>query len=80
LATGTGLWDYRTEASKRNRGWVLDNERRLNTPLLFSSRWRESPIVAEDRQLSIGAFVSTPLAVAGAVYVGSTDGAVYAIE
>ena len=36
--------------------------------------------MAEDRQLRIGAFVSTPLAVAGAIYVGSTDGAVYAME
>ena len=80
LATGTLLWDYRTEASKRNRGWALDKERRFNNPLLFSSTWREAPIVAQDRQLSVGSFVSTPLAVAGAVYVGSTDGAVYAME
>ena len=80
LATGSLLWDYRTEASKRNRGWVLDSQRRFNSPLLFSSNWREAPIVAQDRQLSVGSFVSTPLAVAGSVYVGSTDGAVYAME
>jgi outer membrane protein assembly factor BamB len=80
LATGSLLWDYRTEASKLNRGWALDKERRFNSPLLFRSTWREAPIVAEDRQLSVGSFVSTPLAVAGAIYVGSTDGAVYAIE
>ena len=80
LATGSLLWDYRTEACKRNRGWVLDKERRFNNPLLFASTWREAPIVAQDRQLSVGSFVSTPLAVAGAVYVGSTDGAVYAME
>jgi outer membrane protein assembly factor BamB len=80
LATGTLLWDYRTEASKRNRVWALDKERRFNNPLLFSSTWREAPIVAQDRQLSVGSFVSTPLAVAGVVYVGSTDGAVYAME
>jgi eukaryotic-like serine/threonine-protein kinase len=80
LATGSLLWDYRTEASQRNRGWALDKERRFNNPLLFSSIWREAPILAQDRQLSVGSFVSTPLAVAGAVYVGSTDGAVYAIE
>jgi hypothetical protein len=36
--------------------------------------------VAQDRELSVGAFVSTPLAVAGAIYVGSTDGAVCAME
>jgi eukaryotic-like serine/threonine-protein kinase len=80
LATGSLLWDYRTEASKQNRGWALDKDRRFNNALLFSSTWREAPIVAQDRQLSVGSFVSTPLAVAGAVYVGSTDGAVYAME
>jgi outer membrane protein assembly factor BamB len=80
LATGSLLWDYRTEASKQNRGWALDKDRRFNNPLLFSSTWREAPIVAQERQLSVGSFVSTPLAVAGAVYVGSTDGAVYAME
>lgn len=80
LATGSLLWDYRTEASKRNAGWVLDQERRFNNPLLYSSSWREAPIVAQARQLSVGSFVSTPLAVAGVVYVGSTDGAVYALE
>ncbi len=30
--------------------------------------------------LSVGSFVSTPLAVADTVYIGSTDGAVYAME
>jgi len=59
---------------------VLGTERRLNSPFLFSSVCREAPIVAEDRQLSIGAFVSTPLAVADALYVRSTDGTVYAME
>jgi outer membrane protein assembly factor BamB len=49
LATSSLLWDYRTEPSKRNRGWALDKERRFNSPLLFSSSWREAPIVAQDR-------------------------------
>jgi hypothetical protein len=43
---------------------VPDKERRFNNPLLFSSSWREAPIVAQHRQLSVGSYVSTPLAVA----------------
>jgi hypothetical protein len=52
----------------------------MSPPLLFSSSWREAPVVAQDRQLSVGSVVSTPLAVAGVIYVGSTDGGVYALE
>ena len=81
LATGTpalGLPDRGLQAQPRlgaRQGAAVQQ-----SPLLFSSNWREAPIVAQDRQLSVGSFVSTPLAVAGAVYVGSTDGAVYALE
>ena len=46
LASGELLWEFQTEASKRNAGWVLTADRRFNAPLLFSSSWREAPIVA----------------------------------
>jgi hypothetical protein len=30
--TGELLWDYQTEASKQNKGWVLTADRRFNQP------------------------------------------------
>jgi outer membrane protein assembly factor BamB len=80
LKTGEVLWDFQTETSKQNKGWVLTADRRFNDPLLYHSIWREAPIVATDRQFRIGAIFSSPLVVDGVVYFGSTDGYLYALE
>jgi outer membrane protein assembly factor BamB len=80
LKTGEVLWDFQTETSKQNKGWVLTADRRFNEPLLYHSIWREAPIVATDRQFGIGAIFSSPLVADGVVYFGSTDGYLYALE
>jgi outer membrane protein assembly factor BamB len=78
--TGKVLWSFETEASKQNKGWVLTADRHFNDPLLYYSSWREDPIVATDRQFSIGGIFSSPLIVEGVVYFGATDGYVYALD
>jgi eukaryotic-like serine/threonine-protein kinase len=80
IKSGELLWDYQVEASKENRGWVLAADRSFNSPLLYHSSWREAPIVATDRQFSVGAVFSSPLVVNGVIFFGSTDGFVYALE
>ena len=80
IKTGEVLWDFQTETSRQNKGWVLTADRKLNGPLIFTSTWREQPIVATDRQFAIGAIFSTPLVANGVVYFGSTDGYLYALE
>ena len=74
LDSGELLWEFRTEASKRNEGWVLTADRKFNAPMLYSSSWREAPVVATERQFGIGSIFSTPLVVGGVVYFGSADG------
>ena len=76
----TLLWDFQTEASKENKGWVLTSERRFNNPMLFFDNWREAPLLAQDRQTSVGSIFSSPLIADGVVYFGSTDGFLYALE
>ncbi len=78
--TGEVLWEFQTDASKQNNGWVLTADRKFNQPLLFYSNWREAPIVATDQQFSIGSIFSSPLVANSVVYFGSTDGFLYAIE
>ena len=78
--TGNVLWQYETETSKKNKGWVLTADRKFNEPFTFRSSWREAPIVSTDRQINIGAIFSTPLVANGVVYFGSTDGYLYALE
>jgi outer membrane protein assembly factor BamB len=80
LDSGELLWEFRTEASRRNAGWVLTAERRFNAPLLFPSNWREAFLVSVARQFSVGSIFSTPLVVGGVVYVGSADGNLYALD
>ncbi len=80
IKTGELLWDYQTETSKQNKGWVLTADRKFNDPMLYYSNWREAPLVATDRQFGIGAIFSSPLVVNGVVYFGSTDGYLYALE
>ena len=80
LDSGNLLWEFQTEASKRNDGWVLTADRQFNCPLLFWSSWREAPIVATVRQFGVGSIFSSPLVVGGVVYFGSTDGNLYALE
>jgi outer membrane protein assembly factor BamB len=79
-ATGKLLWEFQTDASKENKGWALTAERRFNGPMLFSDNWREAPLIAQDRQTSVGSIFSSPLVADGVVYFGSTDGFLYAID
>jgi outer membrane protein assembly factor BamB len=80
LKTGGLLWEFQTEASKQNKGWVLTADRKFNGPMLYHSSWREAPVVATERQFNIGAIFSTPMVANGVVYFGSTDGNLYALE
>ncbi len=78
--TGELLWDFQVETSKQNTGWVLTADRKFNTPFLFHSSWRESPLLANDQQIRIGGIFSSLLVVNGVVYFGSADGFLYAME
>jgi eukaryotic-like serine/threonine-protein kinase len=80
LDSGELLWDFRTEASRRNKGWALTADRGFNAPMLYWSNWGETPIAATVRQFGVGSVFSSPLVIGGVVYFGSTDGNLYALE
>jgi outer membrane protein assembly factor BamB len=48
--------------------------------MLSISGWRETAAGELDRQSAVGSFFSSPLIANGAVYIGSTDGYLYALE
>ena len=50
FATGKLLWEFQTEASKRNLGWVLTADRKFNAPMLFTSNWEGPDLAAFERQ------------------------------
>jgi outer membrane protein assembly factor BamB len=78
--SGALLWEYQTEQSKANNGWILTSDRKFNQPMIATSNWREAPIVGADRQFNMGVVFSSPLVADGVVYFGATDGYLYALE
>ena len=78
--TGELQWEFQTEASRRNRNWILTADRKFNSPMIFKTPWREAATSGLDLQSTVGSFFSSPLVVNGVVYAGSTDGYLYALE
>jgi len=79
-ASGEVLWEFRTDASRANAGWVLTSDARFNSAFLFPSSWGDASTLGAQKQQTVGSFFSTPLVADGAVYIGSADGRMYAIE
>ena len=80
VSSGEKIWEFQTQASKENKGWVLSADRSFNGPMIYTSGWYEASIVATDRQSSVGSIFSSPLVANGVVYFGSADGNLYALE
>jgi eukaryotic-like serine/threonine-protein kinase len=80
LNTGELLWEFQTEASRENKNWVLTADRKFNGPMIFTTSWREAATSGLDLQSTVGSFFSSPLIANGIVYVGSTDGNLYALQ
>lgn len=79
--TGTALWEFQTEASKNDPMKLLNPDGRLNREA-FSPIFGDFEDMYIDfyRFVSIGAIFSSPVVADGIVYVGSTDGNLYALQ
>ena len=80
LDSGDLLWEFQTETSKRNAGWVLTADRKFNVPLLLLVELARDSARGDGPEFSIGSIFPSPLIVDGAVYFGSPDGYLYALE
>jgi len=80
LAKPAIAWEFRTEASKANARQALAPSGELNYAVLFPSDFYERMAAAVDSLFTLGAFLSSPVVQDGVLYVGSADGAVYALE
>ena len=79
LKTGKQLWEFQTEVSRQNHGFYLNSDKTLNSTMLFRGTYEETAIGVE-RMFTLGSIASSPLVFNGAVYFGSTDGYLYALE
>jgi eukaryotic-like serine/threonine-protein kinase len=78
---GKIAWEFQTEASKQDRFKVLEPDgsfnETLNSPVFHDF---EDMYLSVYRTFSVGAIISSPVIDRATIYVGSTDGSLYALE
>ena len=79
--TGQSVWEFRTEASRSDRMKILRPDGTLNreafTPVFADF---EDMYLDFYRFISVGAILASPVVDHGVLYVGSTDGNLYALQ
>ena len=80
-ATGAPVWEFQTESSRANAGGLLQPDGGLNRDA-FEPTFGDFQDMYVDfaRFVSLGAFFGSPTVDRGVLYVGSTDGNLYALE
>lgn len=80
LKSGSVVWEFQTEASKKDILSVLNPDRtRRNDVTIFGFNDFEDMYVYWYKNFSLGAIVSSPVVDQGELYFGSTDGNLYAL-
>jgi outer membrane protein assembly factor BamB len=78
--TGRTVAEFQTEGCRQNGAKYLDGEGRMIGSALYPDGTLDGMVIGLDRMFSLGSILSSPVAVDGLVYVGSTDGRVYALR
>lgn len=73
-------WVYQTEGSRRNGPTYTKRDGTPNYELAFADSFYDDLVVGNSRMLTVGAVLSSPAVAEGAVYFGSSDGSVYALN
>jgi len=77
---GVALWEFQTTAARENKLQVLNPDNSLNPENEIKNEFLDINVLSLERTFNIGSIVSSPLVNSGVVYIGSTDGNVYALE
>ena len=80
LTTQKPAWTFQTEASKENGPALTKADGKPNYEAAFFDFYYDDMVVGVNKMLSVGAILSSPVVVNNAIYVGSTDGNLYALE
>ena len=82
--TGEKVWEYRMDASVENRDSVLTADSEINNDFyarVFKTGYNaQTHEVAMKGLYSVGSVLSTPAVSDGVLYVGSSDGYLYALH
>jgi outer membrane protein assembly factor BamB len=82
VKTGTLVWEFETDAAKKDPFKVLNADGSLNQEVLYAPVFGdfEDMYLALFKFMSIGGIVSSPALDKGKAYFGSMDGNLYALQ
>jgi eukaryotic-like serine/threonine-protein kinase len=73
-------WTFQTDASKRLRPALTNADGTPNYGAAYASSFYDDTVVGFARMMTVGAMLSSPVVADGVIYVGSTDGDLYALD
>ncbi|HUK23861.1 MAG TPA: PQQ-binding-like beta-propeller repeat protein [Terriglobales bacterium] len=72
-------WEFQTEASRQNAPTLVKSDGTPNYPAAFTENFYDNMVIGMHKMLTLGAILSSPVIADGVIYVGSTDGNLYAL-
>ncbi len=79
IATQKQAWIFETDASHQNGPTYTKPDGTPNYDAAYASDFYDDMVVGVEKTLSVGAILSSPVVVDGVIYVGSSDGNLYAL-
>lgn len=80
IATGVVKAEFQTDGSKANGARYTDSTGRMNTGPMYPDRTLDGMMIGMRTMMTLGSVLSSPSVAGGVLYVGSTDGNVYALR
>jgi outer membrane protein assembly factor BamB len=80
LAKQKRAWSFQTDASKRLGPELTKADGTPNYDVAYASNFYDDMVTGFARMMTVGAFLSSPTIVDGVIFIGSTDGNVYALD
>jgi eukaryotic-like serine/threonine-protein kinase len=79
LKTQKQSWEFQSEDSRKNGPALTKADGTPKYEAAFRDNFYDEMMIGLDKMLSVGAFLSSPVVVNDVVYIGSTDGNLYAL-
>jgi len=79
LKDRTKAWSFKTDGSKQNGPKYTNADGSPKYEAAYASDYYDDLIIGYANMMSVGAVVSSPVVSGGVIYVGSTDGNLYAL-
>ncbi len=79
LASQKSAWTFETDASRQNGPALTKPDGTPNYEVAFTDNFYDSMVIGVSKMMTAGTVLSSPVVVNNVIYVGSTDGFLYAL-